>query len=62
MESCPACTASLVRNAKPHCESKTCGWVKCAKCKCVIEPDNAAYFRHGTIWGNANGYLKATDA
>jgi hypothetical protein len=63
MVACPACTASLQRtNAKPHCEDQDCGWIKCSKCKCVIDYMDGTYFRSGSIWGNEDGYLKTLDA
>jgi hypothetical protein len=62
MDACPACTASLTRNCKPHCEDQDCGWIKCTKCKCTIDYMTSAYYRNGSLWGNADGYLKTTDA
>lgn len=59
MISCPACTASMERTAKPHCESPACIWLTCTKCKCVIDIKAEAYFRGGTLWGNRNGYIRS---
>jgi hypothetical protein len=60
MDACPACTASLVRHGKIHCTSPTCVWVKCTTCGVSIDSNTAAYYRGGTLWGNPEGYLKAS--
>lgn len=60
MVSCPACTASLTQHGKPHCTSQGCVWVKCTKCTCTIDTEVEAYFRGTTLWGNPDGYIKAT--
>lgn len=60
MDACPACTASLARDSAPHCQSPTCVWLTCGKCKTRISPDGETYYG-ATIWGNSNGYLKAAE-
>jgi len=61
MDSCPACTASLVRNGKVHCPSPTCVWIKCGTCKTVIDTDSARYWdNERLVWGDHDGYLKAS--
>ena len=62
MDSCPACTASLQRNVKAHCEDHDCGWMVCTRCKCIIDYLSRAYFRGGSLWGNEDGYIKTTEA
>ena len=62
MVACPACTASLARDSKPHCESPNCIWLTCAKCGTRIAPDLETYYRangDALMWGNRDGYLKA---
>lgn len=60
MEACPACTHSM-RDALLHCTDTACSWMRCGKCQCVIN-DDGTYCRGGSLWGNGDGYLKATDA
>lgn len=59
MNACPACTASM-RDAKLHCTSTWCVWLTCGKCGCTIDNEAGTYCRGGNLWGNPDGYLKAT--
>lgn len=59
MDACPACTASM-RDAVLHCTGPECVWLKCGKCHCVIDNETGTYWRGGTLWGNNDGYLKAS--
>ena len=61
MDTCPACTASLARASAPHCDSPTCVWLVCGKCRTRISPDRETYFRDGVVWGNSTGYIKAAE-
>gem|GEM_PF-3846825 len=57
MNACPACTASM-RDAKLHCTSPSCVWLRCGKCGCRVDNDTGTYYGP-TIWGNPDGYIKA---
>lgn len=61
MDACPACTASLRRNGKVHCASRTCVWITCTSCHVTIDSNTEAYYRAGSIWGNPDRYLKAKE-
>lgn len=60
MDPCPACTSSL-RDGDLHCEQPDCLWFRCGKCKATIDVEHGTYWT-ATIWGNADGYIKASDA
>lgn len=34
---CPHCGSELAGRTNPHCEGKTCGWIKCRKCGVNID-------------------------
>lgn len=57
MDPCPACTASM-RDGLLHCENPECLWLKCGKCKAVIDVEFGTYWT-ANVWGNEDGYLKA---
>jgi hypothetical protein len=61
MDACPACTSSLGRTGKPHCESPGCTWLTCTRCRCNIDPDTDTFYRGSTLWGNHEGYIHTND-
>jgi ferredoxin-like protein FixX len=57
MDACPACTASM-RDGDLHCDNEDCLWMKCGRCKALIDMERGTYWT-ATVWGNQEGYLKA---
>jgi ferredoxin-like protein FixX len=61
MDACPACSGSLLRKGSTHCTSPTCSWIHCGTCNVNIDADTGNYWDGPhLIWGNEDGYLKAT--
>jgi hypothetical protein len=47
-----------MRDAKLHCTSPTCVWLRCGKCGCRVDNDTGTYYGP-TIRGTPDGYIKA---